>query len=119
VSAAASARTPEPRVVTLATNDTARPGEDFAVSANITPSSNVKWVRLRYRHLTQFEDYLTTEMTLDSGSTHTFRGRIPAAFIDRKWDLMYFVEVMDSNGRGRMYPDLEKETPYRVVSVQR
>ncbi len=46
-------------------------------------------------------------------------GRIPSSFIDSKWDLMYFVEVMDTNGRGRMYPDLEKETPYVVVSARR
>jgi hypothetical protein len=52
-------------------------------------------------------------------SMNTYRGRIPAAFIDPKWDLLYFVEVMDSQKRGRMYPDLEKETPYVVVSVQR
>lgn len=32
---------------------------------------------------------------------------------------MYFVEVMDTQGYGRMFPDLEKETPYVVVPVQR
>jgi hypothetical protein len=26
---------------------------------------------------------------------------------------------MDASGRGRMYPDLEKETPYVVVRVRR
>jgi hypothetical protein len=40
-------------------------------------------------------------------------------FIDPKWDLMYFVEVIDDRGRGRMLPDLDKETPYVVVSVPR
>jgi hypothetical protein len=25
---------------------------------------------------------------------------------------------MDNAGNGRIYPDLEKETPYRVVKVQ-
>ena len=33
-------------------------------------------------------------MTLDAESG-TYKGRIPASFIDPKWDLMYFVEVMD------------------------
>jgi hypothetical protein len=32
---------------------------------------------------------------------------------------MYFVEVVDQKGRGRIYPDLEVETPYVVVGVQR
>jgi hypothetical protein len=49
----------------------------------------------------------------------SYKATIPSSFIDRKWDLMYFVEVIDREGRGRMYPDLEKETPYVVVSVQR
>src|SRR3954463_9140030 len=80
---------------------------------------SVKWVRLRYRHLTQVEDYQTADMAPDPGSTRTFAGRIPASFIDPKSDLMYFVEVMGTNGRGRMYPDLERETPYVVVSVRR
>jgi hypothetical protein len=57
-------------------------------------------------------------MTFDE-ATRTYKGRIPASFIDPKWDLMYFVEVMDGRGRGRMYPDLETETPYVVVRVQR
>jgi hypothetical protein len=111
--------TAEPPVARLSSGDAARPGEDFVVSANITSPAKVKWVRLRYRHLTQYEDYQTTDMTPDSGSANAYKGRIPSSFIDAKWDLMYFVEVMDTNGRGRMYPDLEKETPYVVVSVRR
>jgi hypothetical protein len=102
----------------LSSAETARPGEDFAVSANVSSSARLKWVRLRYRHLTQYEDYQTAEMTFDSASG-TYKGQILASFIDPKWDLMYFVEVMDVEGRGRMYPDLERETPYVVVSVQR
>lgn len=108
-----------PPLATLSKPDIATPGQDFVVSATISAESRVKWVRLRYRHLTQLEDYQTADMTPDPGSAHTFTGRIPASFIDASWDLMYFVEVMDANGRGRMYPDLEKETPYVVVSVRR
>jgi hypothetical protein len=32
---------------------------------------------------------------------------------------MYFVEVVDRKGNGRIYPDLEVETPYLVTGVQR
>jgi hypothetical protein len=32
---------------------------------------------------------------------------------------MYFVEVVDNKGNGRMYPDLEVESPYVVVAVRR
>ena len=61
--------------------------------------SGVKWVRLRYRHVTQFEDYQTAEMTKDS-SSGLYSAVIPGDFIVSRWDLMYFVEVMDSRGNG-------------------
>jgi hypothetical protein len=78
----------------------------------------VKWVRLRYRHATQFEDYETAEMTLDA-KTGNFTARIPAAFDSSRWDLMYFIEVVDRKGAGRMFPDLEVQTPYVVIEGRR
>jgi len=77
----------------------------------------VKWIRLRYRHVTQYEDYQTAEMTLDA-KTGLYAGRIPASFVDAQWDLMYFVEAVGKDGAGRMYPDMETETPYVVVKVR-
>ena len=102
----------------LSSEQVARTGHDLAVSATVSSSTRIKSVRLRYRHLTQDEDYETMDMALDA-ATRTYKGRIPAAFIDPRWDLMYFVEVIDDRGRGRMLPDLDKETPYVVVSVRR
>ena len=32
---------------------------------------------------------------------------------------MYLIEVMDNKGNGKIYPDIEKETPYVVVKLQR
>jgi hypothetical protein len=31
---------------------------------------------------------------------------------------MYLFEVMDNAGNGKIYPDLEQETPYVVVNLQ-
>ena len=89
-----------------------------AVSAAVTAPGGVKSVLLRYRHVTQTEDYQTAEMTLDP-KTGQYVGRIPASFINPKWDLMYFVEVIGNNHVGRMYPDADSETPYVVATVQR
>ena len=50
---------------------------------------------------------------------YLYSAAIPAAFVDPKWDLMYFVEVVGKNGAGRMYPDLERDTPYVIVPVKR
>jgi hypothetical protein len=32
---------------------------------------------------------------------------------------MYLIEVMDNNGRGKIYPDLNKELPYVIVKLIR
>jgi hypothetical protein len=69
---------------------------------------------LRYRHMTQFEDYQTAEMQFQPGSG-LFSARIPESFVDPKWALMYFVEVIGKNGSGRMYPDMETDLPYVVI----
>ena len=96
----------------------AMPGHDYVVKAEVTAPEGVKWIRLRYRHLNQKEDYQTAEMAIDSTSA-AYVASIPASFIDPQWGLMYFVEIVDKKGNGRMYPDLETETPYKILSVKR
>jgi hypothetical protein len=107
-----------PPVVELQPSSIAEPGRDLRVTAGVTAPAGVKWMRLRYRHLSQYEDYLTADMTLDS-KTGLYTASIPASFIDPKWDVMYFVEVVGKDGGGRMYPDLEKQAPYIIVPVKR
>jgi hypothetical protein len=96
----------------------AEQGHDLTVRANVTASAGVKSVLLRYRHLNQTEDYQTANMVLDA-RTGAYSGTVPASFIDPKWNLMYFVEVIDARGTGRMFPDFETEQPYVVVPVKR
>ncbi len=93
-------------------------GPGLEVAAQVNAPAGVKWVRLRYRHATQYEDYQTAEMTLDA-KTGNYTARIPQSFPDPKWDLMYFVEVVDKTGAGRMFPNLEVETPYVVIPPRR
>jgi hypothetical protein len=108
----------EPPVARLSSDRIVTPGRDYVVSAAVTAPGGVKSVRLRYRHLTQIEDYQTAEMTLDAKSGQ-YAGRIPGSFIDPKWELMYFVEVIGNNHASRMYPDADSETPYVVATVKR
>ena len=108
----------KPPVVSLQPAAAAQPGQDLRVTARITAADGLRWARLRYRHVTQYEDYQTAEMAPDP-ATGLYAAAIPAAFIDPKWDLMYFIEVVGKNGSGRMYPDLSRETPYVMVAVKR
>jgi len=95
-----------------------QPGRDLVVAVKAEDPSAIKSLRLRYRHMTQYEDYQTADMALDAKSGQ-FVARVPGAFIVSKWDLMYFVEMIDQAGRGRNYPDLETEMPYVIVGVER
>jgi hypothetical protein len=104
--------------VESAPSATLLPAKGLEISAGVHSAAPVKWVRLRYRHLTQYEDYETVEMTLDA-KTGLYTGRIPQAFATPNWALMYFVEVVDQNGAGRIFPDLETQTPYVVIASQK
>ena len=80
--------------------------------------SGIKQVRLRYRSVTQFEDYRTLDMEPENGGD-LFRAEVPGEHIDRRWDFMYFIEAIDSRGNGGIFPDLDKQAPYVVVGVER
>ena len=56
-------------------------------------------VRLRYRSLTQYEDYATIEMQ-PAGPAGEYAATIPGGAFEPKWDSMYFIEVIDKTGGG-------------------
>ena len=93
-------------------------GKPLTITAEVRDPAGVKWVRLRYRSVNQHQDYRTLPMLRD-GAQSPYRGVIPVEDIPRTWDLMYFIEVMDKDGNGRIHPDLNRETPYVVVKLQR
>ena len=96
----------------------ATPGQDLVITVAIDGSPQLEWIRLRYRHLTQFEDYQSVEMAWDP-QLKKFAASIPGNFIVPQWDVMYSVEAVDQQGHGRKVPDLEEEMPYVIVPVKR
>ena len=44
---------------------------------------------------------------------------VPGEQVEGRWDFMYLFEVMDRCGNGKIYPDLEVETPYVIVPLDR
>ena len=93
------------------------PGRDLSVHTLVSDPAGINWVRLRYRHLTQFEDYQTVDMQIDP-ATGLYHAIIPGDFIVSEWNLMYFVEAVDSLGNGCMIPDLDEEMPYVIVQIE-
>ena len=93
-------------------------GEDITISATVKAGNGIRWVRLRYRPVNQHLDY--SVMPMKKGPEEgVFYAVVPAREIDPKFDFMYFLEVMDQDGHGMIYPDLEKETPYIFVKLER
>ena len=98
--------------------DTAKPLEPLRITARVDDPSGVQSVRLRYRHVTQFEDYATLEMR-STDEPGVFAATVPGDFISPKWDFMYFIEALDKAGNGTQWPDLAKESPYIIVPLER
>lgn len=92
-------------------------GEDLVVKVEAEAAAGIKWIRLRHRAVNQTLDYESVEMTKTGEGPYSVT--IPREQIDLTYDFMYFIEIMDQDGNGRIYPDFEKETPYYFVSVER
>ncbi len=92
--------------------------KSLKITAEVQDPSGVKWVRLRYRSVTQFEDYRILYMG-GSGKGNEYQAEVPAEHIIPEWDFMYFFEVMDNRGNGKIYPDIETGPPYIVVKLRR
>ena len=93
-------------------------GSPLRLTARVSDVSGVRWVRLRYRAVSQHQDFRTIAM-LPTGKPNEYQVELPLSEIDPRWDFMYLIEAMDNVGNGCIYPDLEKETPYVVVKRDR
>lgn len=96
----------------------AYPGVPIKIVAHVSASSGIAAVRVRYRHLTQFEDYASLDLE-PAGEPNTYSGTIPGTAVSAEWDFMYYLEATDRSGNGITWPDPMKELPYVVVSVKR
>ncbi len=90
----------------------------IAISVKVSAVSGVKAVRLLYRNVNQEMEYEVLPM-LPSGEKNMYQAVIPAEMFNPKWDVMYLIEVMDNKGKGVIYPDFKKETPYCIVKLNR
>lgn len=97
---------------------TARVGRPLRIMARVTAPAGIDSVRVRYRHVTQYEDYETLAMT-PTGEPGVFAATVPGDFLVPEWDFMYLFEVIDRAGNGAMWPDLAKEMPYVFVKLER
>lgn len=94
----------------------AEPSHPLRIRASVQDPSGVKWVHLLYRGVSEHQDLALVNM-LPNGRGNEYEATIPGIDVDPHFDLMYFFEVMDNNGNGKIYPEMDKETPYWIVKV--
>jgi hypothetical protein len=103
-------------------------GQPISIRLTVAAPAGIKWVRLCYRAVNQDLSYQTMPMlpVTEPGNgipgnadTSEYQATIPPGQVDPRWDLMYYIELMDNKGNGRIYPDLNKETPYKIVHLIR
>jgi hypothetical protein len=97
---------------------TAPVGRPIRIVVRATDPAGVRSLRLRYRHVTQYEDYATIDLQ-PTGRQDEYAATIPGAFVGPTWDVMYFIEAIDGAGNGTMWPDFRQEEPYVFVHLQR
>jgi len=93
-------------------------GEPLRIVARATAASGIRSLRLRYRHVTQYEDYLTLDMQ-PTGRPDEYAATIPGDFVIPQWDVMYFIEAIDRAGNGTHWPDFQREAPCVFVHLSR
>ena len=89
-------------------------GKSLTITVNVKTAAGAKWVRLLYRDVNQYKEYITVDMR-PTGVKDEYSAVIPGEAISSQWDLQYLFEIMDHQHHGRIYPDMDKETPYIVV----
>lgn len=98
--------------------ETSPAGQPVTVKIQVTAPAGIKWVHLQYRAVNQYLDFTMLPMVV-TGEANVYTAVIPVDRIDTIHDLMYLIEMMDNNGRGFIYPDLNRETPYQIVHFER
>ncbi len=106
-----------PPEVTHTPVTTADAGKPLTITAQVRDPAGIRWVRVLYRSVNQFKDYQTQEMK-PTGVANEYQAVISGEHVAAGWDFMYLIEVMDNKGNGKIYPDLEKETPYVIVRLR-
>jgi hypothetical protein len=97
---------------------TAPPLKPLTIRATAKSPAGIKWVQVLYRSVNQTKDYETLVMSPvdDRGN---YEAVIPADKIDPQFDFMYFLQAMNQQRSGTMFPDFNKRTPYFVVRLER
>jgi hypothetical protein len=104
--------------VKLIAADSITAGSSVSIKLSVTAPAGIRWIRLKYRAVNQQLSYDSMPM-VPTAKANEFHAEIPASAIDPAFDFMYYIELMDRQGNGRIFPNLNRETPYRIIHLIR
>ncbi|HEY4289209.1 MAG TPA: hypothetical protein VGN00_19040 [Puia sp.] len=100
------------------TGDEAKANQSVTIRIRVSAPQGIKWIRLYYRAVNQQLEFKNLPMEPDT-TPGGYEAVIPVADIDTTYDLMYYIALMDKGGHGKIFPDLNKETPYKIIKLIR
>jgi hypothetical protein len=77
--------------------------------ATVQTKARIEWVRLHYKLMPSYYDWLSLEMTPAGGDE--FHAQVPLT----PEGILYYFEATDVDGNTTQFPDFMKETPYFVI----
>jgi hypothetical protein len=89
----------------------AKIGTDILIKAHVSSKAKLMKVMLHYKPVPSIYDWSTIPMT-SNGDEYT--ANIPASIVTSE-GIMYYIEAVDIEGNGIIYPNPLKETPYIVI----
>lgn len=91
-------------------------GEDIKIRLSVKSSNKLKVVKLHYSHVNQFKELESVDM---AQGINAYEACIPASYVQREWNILYYFEIVDEFGEGLIYPDFRERTPYYVIEVMK
>ena len=84
-------------------------GDAVKLTANIWDNADIERVRVYYRRLPSYYDWIPMEM--ERVGSRSYRAAVPLT----PEGIMYYFEASDTNGNVAHHPDFMKEAPYYAI----
>ncbi|MEX2351189.1 MAG: hypothetical protein WD529_02030 [Balneolaceae bacterium] len=94
-------------------------GTPLTIEIQVDAPAGVRWVHLRHRLVNEELRFSTIPMERVAGEENLWRATVPVEEMDPLFNHMYFIEMMDEDGNGRIWPDGDRTAPHIYVRLQR
>ena len=103
-------------VITHNRKESAKPGKDLEIIAQVSSSVPLRNVSVYYRQVDQTQAW--RRITMKPTENGSYSATIPGSEVSSRFDFQYYLEARVAQG-GTFWPNWQHQTPYVVVKVQR